>query len=43
MEMSLYDCKGGNLLICFECSRDSNQCKCTYTKVEESSFVSAFE
>ena len=43
MEMSLYDCKGGNLLICFDCGHDSNQCKCTSTKVEESGFVSAFE
>ena len=43
MEMSLYDCKIGNLLICFECGESSIQCKCTETKVEESSFVSAFE
>ena len=43
MEMSLYDCKGGNLLVCFECGEDSNQCKCEETKVEQSSFVSAFE
>ena len=43
MEMSLYECKGGNLLICFECGHDSNQCKCEKAKVEESSFVSAFE
>ena len=32
MEMSLYDCKGGNLLVCFECGEDSNQCKCTTVK-----------
>jgi len=43
MEMALYDCKVGNLLICFECGESSNQCKCTKTKVEQSSYVSAFE
>ena len=43
MEMSLYDYKIGNLLVCFECGEDSNQCKCKKTKVEKSSFVSAFE
>ena len=43
MEMSLYDCKKGNLLICFECGESSIQCKCDKTEVEESSFVSAFE
>jgi len=43
MEMSLYDCKGGNLLICFDCGESSNQCNCKQTKVEQSSFVSAFE
>ena len=43
MEMALYDCKQGNLLICFECGEPSNQCKCTTTEVEESSYVSAFE
>ena len=43
MEMSLYDCKGGNLLVCFECGEASKQCNCKETKVEQSSFVSAFE
>jgi len=43
MEMSLYDCKGGNLLVCFDCGEASNQCNCKETKVEQSSFVSAFE
>ena len=43
MEMSLYDCKRGNLLICFECGKSSNQCECKTTEVEETSYVSAFE
>ena len=43
MEMSLYDYKRGNLLICFECGEASIQCKCKKIKVEKSSFVSAFE
>ncbi len=43
MEMSLYDYKKGNLLICFECGEASIQCKCKKTKAEKSSFVSAFE
>ena len=43
MEMSLYDCKGGNLLVCFECGEASNRCNCKETEIEQSSFVSAFE
>jgi len=44
-EMTLYDYKRGNLLICFDCGESANQCTCKESHLDNDlpSYVSEFE